>query len=188
MIRIFDIFFSLFGLVFLSFLLLVILIIGWSVSGSPIFLQTRVGRYQKPFTIIKFRTMHPDTDSVATHLLDVITNTPFENFLRRTKIDELPQLWNVLRGEMSLVGPRPCLYNQYELISERLKLNIFNFRPGITGLAQIKRIDMSTPLLLAQTEAQMLSQLNTFNYFKYIFLTIFGKGRDDNVKEINEDN
>jgi len=100
--------------------------------------------------------MRPDTTSVASHLVDSSAITPLGRFLRRTKMDELPQLWNVLRGQMSLVGPRPCLLNQHELISEREACGVFVVRPGITGLAQIQGIEMSTPELLAITDAKML--------------------------------
>ena len=94
----------------------------------------------------------------------------------------MPQLWNVLGGEMSLVGPRPCLFNQEELIAERAARGVFDARPGITGLAQLQGIDMSTPELLAQADARMLSELTVCNYFKFIFLTILGKGSGDGVK------
>ena len=127
--------------------------------------------------------MRQDTISTATHLADASAVTTFGRFLRRTKLDELPQLWNVLRGEMSLVGPRPCLVNQEDLIAERASRGVFDVRPGITGLAQIQGIDMSTPVLLAKTDAEMLKSLNIFNYFRYIFLTIVGKGSGDRVRE-----
>jgi lipopolysaccharide/colanic/teichoic acid biosynthesis glycosyltransferase len=147
--------------------------------GSPLFWQTRVGRHQKPFVLVKFRTMKPGTASVASHLADGAAITRWGRFLRRTKFDELPQLWNVLKGEMSLVGPRPCLFNQEELIQERAKRGVYGFRPGITGLAQTKGIDMSTPVLLAETDAAMLADLRLTNYFRYIFLTIAGQGQGD---------
>jgi len=88
----------------------------------------------------------------------------------------------VLRGEMSLVGPRPCLFNQNELIAERAARDVFDALPGITGLAQIQGIDMSTPKLLAQTDAEMISTMSVSNYFKYIFLTFAGKGQGDRVR------
>ena len=125
MIRVFDVIFALFGLIFLSPLFLIIFIVGWFVNGSPIFKQERIGQKQNPFVMLKFRTMKPGTVSVATHLLDEMSNSAFERFLRRTKLDELPQLLNVLYGEMSLVGPRPCLLNQVELIHLRDQLRIF---------------------------------------------------------------
>jgi O-antigen biosynthesis protein WbqP len=182
MLRAFDFVFSLGGLIFGCPLLLVIYVLGLFDTGSPIFLQERVGRDQKTFTLLKFRTMQPDTASVASHLADASAITPLGSFLRRTKIDELPQLWNVLIGEMSLVGPRPCLLNQPELISERASRNVFAVRPGITGLAQIKSINMSTPGLLAETDARMLQELTVQSYFKYIFLTVVGKGTGDVVR------
>ncbi len=151
-------------------------------EGTPIFRQERVGRDMKPFILLKFRTMRPNTASVASHLVDPSSITPLGAFLRRTKLDELPQLWNVLKGEMSLVGPRPCLFNQTELIKERASLSVFSVRPGITGLAQVKKIDMSTPKLLAETDACMLQELSVIAYFKYIFLTVVGKGSGDVVK------
>ena len=182
MTRTFDIFFSFFGLLFLSPLLLLLWAIAWFDNRSPLFRQQRVGRNQVPFVLVKFRTMRPDTASVATHLADASAITPFGRFLRRTKLDELPQLWNVLTGDMSLVGPRPCLLNQQELIAQRAALGVFKARPGITGLAQIRGIDMSTPELLAKTDAQMLASLGLVDYFRYIVLTVLGKGAGDRVR------
>ena len=182
MTRILDILFSFFGLLFLSPLLLLLWAIAWFDNRSPLFRQERVGRNQVPFVLVKFRTMRPDTVSVATHLADASAITPFGRFLRRTKLDELPQLWNVLWGDMSLVGPRPCLLNQQELISQRAALEVFAARPGITGLAQVQGIDMSTPQLLAKTDAQMLASLGLVDYFRYIVLTVLGRGSGDRVR------
>ena len=182
MIRFFDIFFSVIGLLLLLPLFVIIFIAGLFDTGSPLFSQERIGRNQTPFTLVKFRTMRKDTVSVATHFVLSSSVTLLGNSLRKTKLDELPQLWNVLRGEMSLVGPRPCLPNQTELIAEREKLGVFDVRPGITGLAQISGIDMSTPKLLAETDAAMIETLNLKNYFKYIFLTVLGNGAGDRVK------
>lgn len=181
MIRFFDILFSLLGLVFGLPVLLLLTVIGFFDTGSPVFRQTRVGRHQKPFTLVKFRTMRTNTASVATHLSDAAAVTPLGSFLRKTKLDELPQLWNVLKGEMSLVGPRPCLFNQEELIQERDQRGVFKARPGITGLAQICEIDMSTPRLLVETDSLMLSSLTIKDYFRYIFMTISGRGAGDRV-------
>ena len=103
-------------------------------------------------------------------------------FLRKTKLDELPQLWNVVKGDMSLVGPRPNLFNQKELIEAREEVGVYDVRPGITGLAQINEIDMSTPQLLAKTDAQMILSMSLMNYFTYIFKTITGKGAGDRVE------
>jgi len=179
--RIFDILFSYFGLVLLSPILFVLIIIGYFDTGSPIFRQERVGKGKQPFRLMKFRSMHKYAPSVATHLASASSITLFGSFLRKSKLDELPQLWNVFVGDMSLVGPRPNLFNQEELIHERDLRGVYSVRPGITGLAQINKIDMSTPQLLAETDAKMIQELNTFSYFKYIFLTVFGKGFGDRI-------
>lgn len=183
MLRLLDFLFALIGLLFGFPVLFIIYIIGFFDTGSPIFCQVRVGRERKPFTLVKFRTMRPDTASVASHLADFSAITPLGAFLRQTKIDELPQLWNVLMGDMSLVGPRPCLFNQIELINERQQRGVFKARPGITGLAQVNNIDMSTPKLLAETDADMLKNLTLSMYFKYIIMTVSGKGAGDGVKK-----
>lgn len=181
-IRLLDIIFSVVGLLIGLPILLILIIIGWFDTGSPIFRQQRVGRNQNPFTLVKFRTMKQDTAHVASHLASASSITPFGRFLRRTKLDELPQLWNVLKGEMSLVGPRPCLFNQLELIEERQAKGVFKVRPGITGLAQINDIDMSTPELLAKTDARMIEQMNVLNYLGFIVQTVIGKGAGDRVR------
>lgn len=182
MIRLLDLVFSLLGLVCGSPVLVVIYLIGLFDTGSPIFRQERVGRNMKPFVLVKFRTMSVDTASVASHLASTSSITKLGSFLRRTKLDELPQLWNVLKGEMSLVGPRPGLFNQQELLDERDALNVFDARPGVTGLAQVSDIDMSTPKLLAQTDAKMIATLSLGHYFKYIIQTVTGKGSGDRVR------
>lgn len=182
MIRLFDLLLSALGLAAALPLLLGLLLLGLLDTGSPLFLQVRVGRDGKPFTLVKLRTMRTGTAWVATHLADAASVTPYGSFLRRTKLDELPQLWNVLRGEMSLVGPRPCLFSQKELIAERERLDVHKARPGITGLAQVKGIDMSTPRLLAETDARMLQDLNLVLYFQLIFKTLLGGGRGDRVR------
>jgi lipopolysaccharide/colanic/teichoic acid biosynthesis glycosyltransferase len=132
--------------------------------------------------LVKFRTMRLGTANVASHLANSASITRFGSLLRRTKLDELPQLWNVLLGHMSLVGPRPGLYNQHELTQARAALGVYAARPGITGLAQVNGIDMSTPELLAQTDVRMLQELCLRNYFKFILLTVLGKGTGDSVK------
>jgi O-antigen biosynthesis protein WbqP len=181
MTRLFDITFSLLGLLTLSPIILILLAIGYFDTGSPLFRQKRVGKNKQPFYILKFRSMHLNIQSVATHLVQRSSVTRWGSFLRRSKLDELPQLLNVLKGDMSFVGPRPNLFNQLDLIKEREKRGVYSIRPGITGLAQINKIDMSTPQLLAETDAKMIDHLHVWYYFKYIFLTVFGKGFGDRV-------
>ncbi|MFH4557761.1 sugar transferase [Vibrio diabolicus] len=182
MIRLIDFFAAFFGLLFLWPILLVVIVIGLFDTGSPIFLQERIGRDKKPFTLIKLRTMSVETKSVASHLASSSSITKFGAFLRKTKIDELPQLINVLKGDMSLVGPRPNLYSQHDLIAERDSLGVYDVLPGITGLAQVQNIDMSTPALLARTDKEMINTLTLKDYFKYIIMTATGSGSGDAVK------
>ncbi|AAZ27516.1 sugar transferase [Colwellia psychrerythraea] len=181
LIRILDFIFSFFGLLFACPFLIILTIIGYFDTGSPIFIQERVGRNKKPFNLIKFRTMTVGTASVASHLASSASITNFGSFLRKTKLDELPQLWNVLKGEMSLVGPRPNLFNQTELVLERESRGVYNVRPGVTGLSQVNEIDMSTPILLAKTDEQMILTLTISYYFKYILQTVTGSGSGDRV-------
>lgn len=181
MIRIFDFLFSFFGLLFLWPILLIIFVLGYFDTGSPIFRQERVGKNQKPFTLIKFRTMPVNTQSVATHLVGASSVTKLGSFLRKTKLDELPQLINVVKGEMSLVGPRPCLFNQKELIDARQARGVFQVLPGVTGLAQVNEIDMSTPEKLAEWDEKMIQTMSLKNYFTYLIQTATGKGAGDRV-------
>lgn len=185
MIRTLDVLLSIFGLLVASPIIILVFVIGLFDTGSPIFVQERVGRNKKPFNLIKFRTMSVGTASVASHLASTQSITRFGGFLRRTKLDELPQLWNVLKGEMSLVGPRPGLFNQAELLAARDMKGVYEVRPGITGLSQIREIDMSTPDLLSQTDAEMIRDYDLFNYFKFILLTVFGRGQGDRVNNKN---
>ncbi|MDQ1805372.1 sugar transferase [Chryseobacterium sp. PTM-20240506] len=183
MIRVLDFLFSFFGILFLWPIGVILYIIGLFDTGSPIFFQERVGKQKRPFKLMKFRTMHVNTKSVATHLSSTSSVTKFGGFLRKSKLDELPQLINVLKGDMSLVGPRPNLFNQTDLIEERDKRGVYNFLPGITGLAQINEIDMSTPVELAEKDAEMLKNLTVSDYLKYIFATVGGKGQGDRIKK-----
>ena len=151
-------------------------------SGPVLFKQIRIGRGERLFTLYKVRTMSVGTANVASHQVDIDRITKAGRLLRKTKLDEIPQLWNVLRGEMSLVGPRPCLPNQTELVEERRLRGVFTMRPGITGLAQIRNIDMSTPELLARTDAEYGRNRSIRNDLSILFATVAGKGSGDAAK------
>lgn len=151
-------------------------------DGPGFFFQKRVGRHGKIFNCIKFRTMKVGTKSVGTHEVNRSSITKVGRFLRRTKLDELPQIWNLLRGDMSLVGPRPCLPNQTELVLARKKRNVLSIRPGITGLAQIHNIDMSTPELLAEWDERYLKLRSILLDINILKLTLLGRGQGDKTK------
>ena len=175
----YDYLFSFTLLIFLSPLLLFIYVIILLDIGSPLFIQKRVGKNKKIFNLFKFRTLKIGTPSIASHKINsrYVSNTG--KILRKFKLDELPQLINVLKGEMSLVGPRPNLPIQIELIRERDKYNLYRFKPGITGLSQINKIDMSNPELLAESDNKMMININQIAYLKYLFRTVIGKGSGD---------
>jgi O-antigen biosynthesis protein WbqP len=165
--------------------MLSIYLVSFLENGSPFFCQERIGRNLNPFILIKFRSMAAGTQSVSTHLVDASSITRLGRFLRKTKLDELPQLFNVFLGNMSIVGPRPCLLNQTELIEERKKRGVYEILPGITGLAQVNEIDMSTPRKLARYDQLMKNKMNLKLYLGLILVTAFGKGRGDRVRKKN---
>lgn len=152
--------------------------------GPAVFAQTRVGRFERPFTCYKLRTMSSGTVSVATHEVSASSVTPLGRVLRKLKLDELPQLWNVLIGEMSLVGPRPCLPVQQQLLTARRSHAVLSVRPGITGPGQVNGVDMSEPEKLAALDAQWAAAPNLRAYFEFILRTLFGHGQGDRVREI----
>ena len=167
---------ALVGLVVLSPVILVVgAVVRFTSTGPAIFRQQRVGRNEQLFTCYKFRTMHTGTAQRATHEINASAITPAGTFLRKFKLDELPQLWNVLHGDMSLVGPRPCLPVQSELVAERRARGVFAIRPGITGLAQVEGIDMSEPKRLAERDADYVRMQNTRLDLSLIFKTILGR-------------
>lgn len=182
LIRLIDILASFIGLIILSPFILIIAIVLFFEHGKPLFIQTRVGRNQAQFRLVKFRSMSPKAANLPTHEVSVDLITKTGKFIRATKLDELPQLWNVFKGEMSLVGPRPCLPTQEELINERQALGVFKLRPGITGPAQVKNIDMSTPQKLAHEDSQMVDNLTLGSYVKYVLMTVTGSGQGDKVR------
>lgn len=144
--------------------------------GSPIFLQSRVGRDQVPFRLIKLRTMRIGTRIGASHDVGKGGITRVGAVLRRFKIDELPQLWSVLTGAMSLVGPRPCLPIQHELIAERDRQDVFAVQPGITGRAQVMGIDMSQPRRLAEIDGAYRRTRSFTGDIRIILQTVTGGG------------
>jgi O-antigen biosynthesis protein WbqP len=178
--RVFDIIASAGGLIVFSplFLILVILIRRDS-PGSALFLQKRVGRHERIFTCIKFRTMAAGTPNVGSHNAQQSWITPLGKKIRSIKLDELPQLINVLKGDMSLVGPRPCLPTQSEVIEARRAKNVFAVKPGVTGLAQIRGIDMSTPAHLADVDADYIAKPSFFRDMAILIATVSSGARGD---------
>lgn len=153
-------------------------------KGSPLFAQTRIGTDARPFTCYKLRTMHAGTANLPTHEMQGSAVTRVGAFLRRSKLDELPQLFNVLAGDMSLVGPRPCLPGQVQLIEARQRMGVFRVVPGITGLAQVRGIDMSEPERLAAVDAEYARNATFLGDLKLVVATITGQGVGvDRVKE-----
>lgn len=181
--RALDLVLAVFGLLVAAPVMLVCLVAIRLTSPGPALLrQTRIGRYEQPFTCFKLRTMHADTRLAPSHDTPATAVTPLGAWLRRLKLDELPQLWNVIRGEMSLVGPRPCLPAQKELIAARRERGLYALRPGITGIAQVAGIDMSDPQRLAAADAAYLGEVSILLDLRLILATLTGAGRGDRVR------
>jgi O-antigen biosynthesis protein WbqP len=175
--RAFDVLASALFLLFCwPILLIIIVAIRLQSPGPAIFTQVRVGRNGRPFTCYKLRTMYAGTANLPTHEVQASSVTPLGERLRRFKIDELPQLWNVVIGDMSLVGPRPCLPSQTDLVEARRRLGVLDVRPGITGLAQVNGVDMSDAIRLAEIDAQYVRTQNLTGDFRLIMATLRGQG------------
>ncbi|MDQ0348996.1 sugar transferase [Ancylobacter vacuolatus] len=171
-----------------------ILLLGWWVfiliwllirresPGPGIFAQRRIGQHGRVFICYKFRTMRVGTPEQGTHLMTASAVTRMGRWLRRTKCDELPQVWNILRNEISLVGPRPCLPVQTELIAAREARGVLSIKPGITGLAQINGIDMRDPDVLAEWDARYLETRSLLVDLKILMATVLGGGQGDRLR------
>jgi O-antigen biosynthesis protein WbqP len=159
--------------------LLLLLLIRLESRGWPLFVQQRVGRQLRPFRMLKLRTMASDTAHLPSHEVGQDRITRLGAILRRLKLDELPQLVNVLAGSMSLVGPRPCLFSQTELIGARQARGLFAFRPGVTGPAQLTGVDMSEPERLAEVEAGYFHKATLAGDLRLMLRTVFGGGAGD---------
>jgi O-antigen biosynthesis protein WbqP len=157
-------------------LVTVMLAIRLGSPGPAIFAQTRIGRFGQPFICYKLRTMWIDTANLPSHEVGVSALTSIGGFLRRSKLDELPQLYNVLRGDMSLVGPRPCLPTQTALIAARQHQGALDIRPGITGLSQVQGIDMSDPERLAASDGVYARTRSFASDVMLIVQTLTGAG------------
>jgi len=178
--RAFDLLVSASGLILL---LPVMLVIAWLVSrsspGGALLVQPRVGRSEQLFECYKFRTMAKGAPVAGSHEVSGDWITSVGRRLRSLKLDELPQLFNVLRGEMSLVGPRPCLPSQAEVIAARRARQVFEIRPGITGIAQLASIDMSTPEKLAEADRRYIDNRTFLGDLRIIAATVLGGGSGD---------
>lgn len=178
--RLFDLILALILILPAGLVILLAAIPVWIESrANPIFVQVRVGRQQSLFRLIKLRTLLPDTADMASHQVSIDRVMRSGKFFRKTKIDELPQVLNILLGQMSFVGPRPCLPSQAELRSAREKRGVYTLMPGITGIAQIRGIDMSTPEELAIADASYLGSWSIIVDLHLLAVTAFGVGRGD---------
>lgn len=180
-------FLSLIGIIILSPILLIIcLAIKIDSKGPIIFKQKRVGKNKKYFSIYKFRTMKSETPKeMPTHLLnnpDAFI-TKVGKFLRKTSLDELPQLFNILKGDMAVIGPRPALWNQYDLIAERDKYGVNEAQPGLTGLAQISGRDELEIPVKAQIDGKYTSNISFVMDLKCFVETILSIVKSDGVVE-----
>jgi O-antigen biosynthesis protein WbqP len=150
-------------------------------AGPGVFRQARIGRNGGTFICLKLRTMHAGTADAPSHHTGAASITPLGRWLRRLKLDELPQLWNVVSGDMSLVGPRPCLPTQHELIAARERLGVDRLRPGISGVSQVAGLDMSEPERLAAMDATYLNDISVARDVLILLQTVSGVFRRRNA-------
>jgi O-antigen biosynthesis protein WbqP len=184
-----DFVLSLMGLIVLSpIILLLVISIKLDSKGPVLFKQRRVGRNKKEFSIFKFRTMKIETPKdTPTHMLENPESyiTRVGKFLRKSSLDELPQIINILKGEMSIVGPRPALWNQYDLIAERDKYNANDIYPGLTGWAQINGRDELPIVIKSKLDGEYVQNISFLFDLKVFFKTIYSVLKSDGVKEGN---
>lgn len=171
------------SLVFLLPILLVALAVRLTSKGPSLYWSDRVGRHNKIFKMPKFRSMLVGTPAVATHLLSNPDTylTPIGSFLRKSSLDELPQLWSILKGDMSFVGPRPALFNQHDLIELRTQVGVHRLTPGLTGWAQINGRDELPIPEKVKLDVEYLQRQSLLLDIKIIFLTAWKVIRRDNV-------
>lgn len=169
-------------IIVLFFLPIIASLIKLDTPGPVIFKQQRIGQNGKPFECLKFRTMKAETPNVGTHEVTKSSVTRVGKFLRVTKLDEIPQLWNVIRNDMSLIGPRPCLLTQTRLIEKRTNYGVIQLKPGITGLSQVNKIDMSCADKLARSDLRYLALQSLMLDLQITFQTIAGRGNGDRIK------
>lgn len=185
--RIIDFTLSLIGLMILwPFFLIIAFLIKIDSRGPVFFKQKRVGKNKKHFYILKFRTMRSDTPKdMPTHLLDnpEVYITKVGKFLRKSSIDELPQIFNILKGDMSIIGPRPALWNQFDLIEERDKFGANNIYPGLTGWAQINGRDELPIDIKAKLDGEYVERMSFFFDIKLMLLTIISVMKSEGIRE-----
>jgi O-antigen biosynthesis protein WbqP len=182
--RLFDFLLSLTLIIFLFSLLLFIgLAVGISSRGPALYWSDRVGRGNKIFKMPKFRSMQVDTPELATHLLSnpLQYSTPIGSFLRKTSLDELPQLWSIMKGDMSFVGPRPALFNQDDLIVLRTQCGVHELVPGLTGWAQINGRDELPIPDKVKLDVEYLERQSFWFDMKILWLTFIKVVRRDGV-------
>ncbi|WP_101934184.1 sugar transferase [Virgibacillus dokdonensis] len=185
--RLVDILLSFIGIVLLSpVILLLVIAIKIDSKGPVLFKQKRVGLHKEHFHILKFRTMRIDTPKdTPTHLLEDPAQyiTKVGKFLRKTSLDELPQIWNIFVGQMSVIGPRPALWNQYDLIAERDKYGANDVKPGLTGWAQINGRDELPIEVKAKLDGEYVGRMNFFFDVKCFIGTFISVAKSDGVVE-----
>lgn len=183
--RLFDLILSLIAIIIFAIpMIIVALAIKIDSKGPVLFKQQRAGKNGELFQIYKFRSMYIEAPNISTDMLGdpSLYITPVGRFIRKSSLDELPQLFNILKGEMSIVGPRPALYNQYELIKMREEGNVNTVRPGLTGYAQVMGRDLITDIEKVSYDRYYVENQSLIFDFKIIWTTLFNVIKSEGVK------